>query len=97
MKITTVANVLKTEEIKSKDGQKLFHHANFVVDDCVVPCKFIKQEDYNLLISCGHLAQVECVFNVFQNGSDQNGNPLFSFRLASASAFSKTKSNPFSK
>lgn len=97
MKLTTVANLLKTEEVKSKDGQKIFHHANFVVDDCVVPCKFIKEEDYNLLSSVGHLAQVECDFNVFQNGSDNNGNPLFCFRLASARGFSKATKSPFSK
>ena len=96
MKITCKSNFMKLEEFKSKDGKKTFHHATFVVDDSVVACKFIKEEDANLLSNMPHLGEVNCDFNVQQSGTDSNGNAVFSFRLAHVSAFVPETKAPFS-
>ena len=96
MKVEKVCNLIKTEVFESKDKTKKFYHAIFVVDDSVVKTMFIKEEDYNLLTSLGHLAEVQAEFNV-QQVSELNGVPLFSFRLNHASVFQSEKKSPFNK
>ncbi len=95
MQVNKVCNLMNVQEFKSKDGSKLFHHASFVADDIVIKCQFIKQSDYNLLFPMERLSEVDCLFDVTQAGTDNNGNPTYTFRLAQVSVFAPAPKTPF--
>ena len=95
MLITKVCNLVGTDEFKSKDGTKVFHHATFLADDTTIKVQFITQNNYTFLSLIPRLSEVECDFNVAQTGTDQLGNAAYGFRLAEVREFQTEKKPPF--
>ena len=81
MKIETLANLISTDEFESKDKKKKFHHATFLVGDLTIKCMFIKQDDYNILCKLSRLHEVNICLVPVANGTDNNGNTTYGFRL----------------
>lgn len=81
MKIEKLCNLVATEEFKSKDGKKVYHHATFLADDLTIKCQFIKQVDYDILAKLSRLHEVNVEFDLVVNGTDNNSNPTYGLRL----------------